>query len=174
MGRTMKNKKQRDEMFQKGFLWCSGCKMFLPIRKFTTGQTHYEKYSYRCNDCKNSYDRIRGHSEKSKAIWRNSYRHKKQYYSELFGRKCSRCGFSDGFWALEFHHVSPSSKKWTPSKIIHNGKEKEVTQELDKCVLLCSNCHKTLNKTWIGYFGKTKLGYKVIGEDKIIIRGDNE
>lgn len=59
-----------------------------------------------------------------------------------FGGKCSSCGFGHPA-ALEFHHLDPSAKAFKLS-----GQELEahawadVLREAEKCVLLCSNCHR--------------------------------
>lgn len=57
------------------------------------------------------------------------------------GGSCSACGYNKYYGALEFHHVDPSEKdvNWTKLRLRSWDK---ITQELDKCVLLCSNCHR--------------------------------
>ena len=60
---------------------------------------------------------------------------------EYKGGKCGICGYDKCESALEFHHVDPSSKLFG----IGSGDTRSweiVKAELDKCVLLCSNCHK--------------------------------
>lgn len=42
---------------------------------------------------------------------------------------------------MEFHHLNPLEKDEQPSKMI--GKEwEDLKKEIDKCILLCSNCHR--------------------------------
>jgi 5-methylcytosine-specific restriction endonuclease McrA len=55
--------------------------------------------------------------------------------------KCCLCGFND--WEiLTFHHKNPSEKSFALSgtKLGSRGVE-GVLKELDKCDLLCPNCH---------------------------------
>lgn len=57
------------------------------------------------------------------------------------GGKCIRCGYSKCQGALVFHHRDPSEKDY---KICGKSlcKLDDVAKaELDKCDLLCSNCH---------------------------------
>jgi 5-methylcytosine-specific restriction endonuclease McrA len=62
---------------------------------------------------------------------------------EYKGGKCILCGFSKYNSALEFHHLDPSQKDFAlVSKTISWERMKE---ELDKCVLLCSNCHHAVH-----------------------------
>jgi hypothetical protein len=64
------------------------------------------------------------------------------------GRKCSRCGYNKTSRALEFHHVDPKTKKFS---IGGNGpitryKWDTVQEELDKCIVLCRNCHAEIHE----------------------------
>ena len=60
------------------------------------------------------------------------------------GGKCVSCGYDKCAAALDFHHLDPSQKDPEWSKMRHRSFEK-VRDELDKCVLLCKNCHTELH-----------------------------
>lgn len=68
----------------------------------------------------------------------------KQKCAQYKGGKCIICNYNKCIGALEFHHVDPSIKDFGISRIKTFNWEK-VKKELDKCVLLCSNCHKELH-----------------------------
>ena len=57
------------------------------------------------------------------------------------------CGYNSCIAALEFHHRDPTQKDFTISKIKNRSFDMKVKQELDKCDLLCSNCHKETHFT---------------------------
>ena len=59
------------------------------------------------------------------------------------GGKCIRCGYNNCMKALEFHHKDPSQKDFTISN--DHFKLLDATNEIEKCVILCSNCHKELH-----------------------------
>jgi hypothetical protein len=42
---------------------------------------------------------------------------------------------------LEFHHSDPLDKN-AEMKVLVNNKWSDIEAELEKCVLLCSNCHR--------------------------------
>ena len=60
---------------------------------------------------------------------------------EYKGNKCYYCGYSRYQGALQFHHLDPSKKNFSISKIKLTTWDERATNELDKCVLLCANCH---------------------------------
>lgn len=65
----------------------------------------------------------------------------KQKAVDYVGGSCMRCGYNKCLGALHFHHIDPNEKdpNWAQFKFrSFNDKFKE---ELDKCELLCANCH---------------------------------
>lgn len=58
-------------------------------------------------------------------------------------RGCSECGYSICADALEFHHTNPSNKEMELSvaQIMKEGWDNAM-DEIEKCVILCSNCHR--------------------------------
>lgn len=60
------------------------------------------------------------------------------------GARCSICGYDKYIGALEFHHVNPDEKEFSFSKMRSYNFER-VKPELDKCIVVCSNCHKELH-----------------------------
>jgi hypothetical protein len=55
---------------------------------------------------------------------------------------CSRCGFNEHPVALEFNHIEPSQKVKTVSQLVKKGVIKNIKAEIEKCHILCSNCHR--------------------------------
>lgn len=61
------------------------------------------------------------------------------------GGCCSVCGYSKYIGALEFHHVDPASKEFGLGLDGLTRSWERIKNEVDKCVLLCSNCHRELH-----------------------------
>lgn len=57
------------------------------------------------------------------------------------GLKCIRCGF-DNPAALDFHHRDASQKLFTISGRVRSTSRENIIQEIAKCDVLCSNCHR--------------------------------
>jgi len=64
---------------------------------------------------------------------------------KYLGGKCKRCGFDEDIDILQFHHLDPCDKRFNISERLYKGFE-FVQAELNKCVLLCLNCHKIVHK----------------------------
>lgn len=58
------------------------------------------------------------------------------------GGKCIRCGYSKYAEVLEFHHRDPSQKDFNVSLKGHSRSWERVKREIEKCDLLCANCHR--------------------------------
>ena len=67
-------------------------------------------------------------------------RRRKREAVEYKGGKCSLCGYDNSYSALQFHHINPSEKSFGISKGI-TLRWNDIVKELDKCVLVCANCH---------------------------------
>ena len=68
-------------------------------------------------------------------------RRKKIFAVNYFGGKCQICGYDKCMNALSFHHINPDEKEYSPSYVVGRWKWERAKKELDKCILLCLNCH---------------------------------
>lgn len=59
------------------------------------------------------------------------------------GGCCQLCGYDRCIEALEFHHNDPNEKDFTISGKSWSFERLKV--EADKCILVCSNCHKEIH-----------------------------
>lgn len=79
----------------------------------------------RCNSCNT---KIRRYRTKLAAV-------------KFLGGKCIVCGYDKNIRALEFHHKIPGHKDMNLSKMANKSWD-VVKEELIKCELVCSNCHR--------------------------------
>ena len=61
------------------------------------------------------------------------------------GGKCEICGYNKCLRSLTFHHIDPSKKDFIISAGYGNSFEKLI-KEVDKCQLLCHNCHNEVHE----------------------------
>lgn len=110
--------------------------------------------SYYCgnNQTEKAKKRAKATREK-KRLWFDSIK------SQL---SCNRCGESRTY-LLDFHHKDPRTKEGSVSKLISSASKKRILDEIGKCEVLCSNCHREhhhferLNKK---RHGKTNAKFK--------------
>jgi predicted HNH restriction endonuclease len=69
-------------------------------------------------------------------------RERKDWAIEYLGGACYKCGGKFPRSVYDFHHKDPSEKEGKPSRILKWTDKEKVKQELDKCLLLCANCHR--------------------------------
>lgn len=111
---------------------CPHYKEDKPLIEFYTRRDGNQPSSY-CKVCTNLQSRTRQQALKSKAV-------------EYKGGCCSKCGYDKYIGALEFHHLDPKEKDFNISTC-KTYSFKRIRPELDKCVLLCSNCHREAHAT---------------------------
>ena len=74
---------------------------------------------------------------------------RKLKYINLLGNKCSRCGIIlSKMWppsCFEFHHVNGKRDKEDTIGAFLSLSDKRALIELEKCVLVCANCHRAIH-----------------------------
>ena len=71
--------------------------------------------------------------------WRN-----KLASLKYLGGECKKCGLKvslNNICSFDFHHVDPNDKTFQISSNYDRKSWKTLSKELDKCILLCKNCH---------------------------------
>ncbi len=63
-----------------------------------------------------------------------------QEYKEA--RACVDCGTNYPYWILEFDHVH-GEKLGNISTMVKNCSMNAILEEIEKCDVVCSNCHRT-------------------------------
>lgn len=87
-----------------------------------------------------SDDEVKKRKSKQVIYWRKKA---KLNLVEYKGGKCEKCGYNKCVDALEFHHLDPNEKDFSVG-----GKSwslERLKKEVDKCILICANCHRELH-----------------------------
>jgi 5-methylcytosine-specific restriction endonuclease McrA len=61
------------------------------------------------------------------------------------GGCCQICGYKRCIEALEFHHLDPTQKDFGISHKGYTRRWETVKEEVEKCILLCANCHREVH-----------------------------
>ncbi len=131
---------------------CRICKEIKPLSLFHKNKSCSQGVTGTCRVC--SGKRIKSWYYKNRIIRQNieNKRNKKRQQEavDYFGGVCFDCKLNYPNCVFEFHHLDPQQKDMNPSKALTLAKEK-AWEELNKCVMLCANCHK------IRHFGKEAI-----------------
>lgn len=112
--------------------------------KFGVGKTTVRKYV----DVRKKQPSQRTEEEIKKARVEAVQRRRlkvKEMAVEYKGGKCMCCGYDKYQGALEFHHLDPNEKDFNFSQKGYCRSWEKVKIELDKCVLVCANCHREIH-----------------------------
>jgi hypothetical protein len=108
---------------------CRNCNIEKDISEYHKVKDNYLHYN--CNTCRSAIRRENTRKVKAEAV-------------KYKGGHCVDCSSVVHLAAFEFHHIDPSTKEQDPTRFIQGTKylSDKAKEELDKCVLLCANCHR--------------------------------
>ena len=128
---------------------CTICKQEKPLSEFNKNSARKDGLQTHCREC---------NKERSRQYYKkNKKKHLKEVYvrkrrnirivmrklMELLNRShCADCSIKDAR-VLEFHHRDSEEKEHNISDMLNQGFGwNSVSAELEKCEILCANCHR--------------------------------
>lgn len=121
---------------------CSKCQVEKELDQFNKHSNSKTKTSSYCILCQKIY--VKNHYENNKEEYAKSrFKFSKWFIDLKLTLKCERCGF-DHPATLDFHHKDPKTKEFGISTAKTSGgrSRDEILEEIKKCEVLCSNCHR--------------------------------
>lgn len=108
----------------------SQCKDCYTEKRRESWKTYYHKHG----------SKYRQHAVQRNRELKASLRNKMLEY--LDNKRCVECGINNPI-VLEFDHIDPKTKSFSIASGISNTRSWEsIMEEIDKCQILCANCHK--------------------------------
>ena len=152
---------------------CNKCKTWYPLEEFIRNKNNGDGLDYWCKHCKKEYyennkkiilkrgaeyrqtEKGKQVSIKSQAKYRKSKKGKLQIHKLISEKQkildnikmqsgCVLCGFCKYPESLDFHHINPEDKKYYID--LHSMSKDDVIEEIQKCMILCKNCHAHITK----------------------------
>lgn len=129
---------------------CTACKQELPLEAFGKNKANKDGLNYTCRPCTNQRmrdnhkkrvsdpEKLNKHNER---IRLRAQARKAHIVHRVFGGHCYDCGEAYPDCVFDFHHEG-EEKQANPSQLIGRNMMKEAFAELEKCVMLCANCHR--------------------------------
>lgn len=112
--------------------FCKYCNTNYPEEFFDVALTTKDK-TYRRNKCKFCYHKTKNVLRRKKQEWLLNYKK---------SANCNQCKNAD-YRVLEFHHLDGKIKFFSISLARDNNLSLDkIRQEIEKCVILCANCHR--------------------------------
>lgn len=156
---------------------CRVCKEKKPISEFVNSKTG-SNLCLVCNRINNKIN-YKKYPIKRKLV-NERYKKNQELIIQNKNAPCVTCGKSFHFAAMDFNHIDQSSKFRDVAKMLHL-KQETILAEINKCELICSNCHrdKTQRELVDKYkspdYSKESWSTKRVGKrfvDKPLIEGD--
>lgn len=129
---------------------CIKCNQSLDDLEFSLKSKTTGQRSTICKPCHRLYTKQHYKSNKTKYISRAKLRHpndiarNRKFITDYKKQhSCKFCQESD-YRCLDFHHLDQSIKHYNLSRMLHNSIT-TIQSEIDKCILICSNCHRKLH-----------------------------
>ena len=135
------------------FRHCAMCGLWKPSSDFHNSRTG--QFSY-CRECRREYDR-RYYHERGKAARRVRQRRRileaRVWMAALKnGVPCTDCGQVFPVWVMHWDHLPGYAKVGNISEMVGSRSRRITMAELEKCELVCANCHvmRTISRSGCG------------------------
>lgn len=129
--REPKLRETESVILKGGYLVCNICSEKKLLQEFNFSNNK-KGYQANCKTC----------AANLKKAYRLSVKQKCVAYK---GGKCLLCGYKTALSSLCFHHLDPTTKRFSIA-LPFRREWNDMQKELDKCVLVCSNCHGELHE----------------------------
>lgn len=138
---------------------CNKCGEWKFVENFSKSNKKRGYHSW-CKSCVKEYDSKRYKIKRKDLLEKRNKRLKliNEWCIKSKNKlKCENCG-EEHVSCLEFHHLNEEQKDFNISTAVKMGYSIErLKNEMDKCVVLCSNCHRKLhynkkhNSQWVSW-----------------------
>jgi len=117
---------------------CSECKETKPLEDFPRDKSKKLGRNYICRVCANDRQKAKKR-ELRKAV-------------ASLKTPCIFCGEDEPI-CIDWHHINPEDKSFSISRV--NTSMGNILKEIEKCVCVCSNCHRRVHAGMLDLRGHT-------------------
>lgn len=119
--------------------YCSGCNLTLSLDSFAKKGKGYQS---NCKTCRNKKNRER--YQKDKSWYQERNRKRRELFSSTIRQykeqPCADCKTEYPYYVMDFDHRE--EKEFNLGHIYKIKSLKHLMEEIEKCDIVCSNCHR--------------------------------
>lgn len=126
---------------------CTKCKQKKEETEFNKRWNTKDGLQHQCRECEKANHRTHYAQNKQTYVANAKSRRKKnreRYEAWRSTLSCTICGESDSV-CIDLHHTDPSTKEYSVAQIGKNGMWQKFLREIQKCIVVCSNCHRKIH-----------------------------
>lgn len=131
---------------------CKGCNQEKNLSEFNFRNREKGTYSSDCKICKRKIDNDLYKSNRTdrkrkvSSVRKNKINENREIIKNIkLNSECYLCG-DKRHYVLDFHHLVSEDKDNDISLLVRRASSIDrIMKEIEKCVLLCSNCHRELH-----------------------------
>ena len=122
---------------------CSKCNQLLSRDMFYKNVLRQDGYQSACKTCADAMNRLS--RAKNPTLYAELHKAQRDKNGDIYfewksKQKCLLCS-ENVVECLDLHHLDPTTKETTISDVMRGWTWSRLQVELEKCVVLCSNCH---------------------------------
>lgn len=118
------------------------------VDKFNKNSSRKDGLQSMCRVCTNSLRRAnyKQNPDKHKSYTKARKKQNRDLVQQIKRESiCNNCG-DDRWYVLDFHHNDKEGKEFSIGDLANSSiSTKRLLEEIDKCIVLCSNCHRELH-----------------------------
>lgn len=123
---------------------CPKCRLDLPVDKFGPNKRRRDGLQGACRECMKQYRKDHYHNNKTPYLDRAKAQKAsiKAILKDLKEKDpCADCGVRYPYYVMHYDHLGLEEKILEISRLRQQGNLAKLLREIEKCELVCSNCH---------------------------------
>lgn len=100
---------------------------------------------YKDKEKQKEYQKIWSQQNAKSKTQQTSWIKRKEMVHQAKDKPCSCCGIKYDIAVMDLHHKDSSLKDSNVSKLMKSSSYQKLQEEIDKCVVLCANCHRMVH-----------------------------
>lgn len=138
--------------------YCGKCDRNLDESCFSVNKARKDGLQGQCKECRKKW--FKNHYSKKKEYYVKKSKEQRLEFSSKFQEfkstlSCHFCGESESC-CLDFHHLDPKEKDINVSELVSHKNWDKLMTEVNKCVVLCANCHRKVHENILVFNEKTR------------------